>query len=288
MFKGAITALITPWDSENRLNLKELEHLLDFQLNNGINGILLAGCTGESFTIEEYEWVEMLEKAREICKGRVPVIIGAGSSSLSRAKHMARLAKEHGAYAILVITPYGNKPNQEGMYKYFMEIADIGIPVILYNVPSRTGSNLLPETVIRLAKHPNIVAIKEASGSVDAISAILSECDITVLSGDDSLTLPMMAVGAKGVISTVSNIMPRETSEMCSLALNGDFLSAAKIHLKLFPVIKVLFVEGNPAPLKAAMKLMGLSDGYLRPPLAPVSEKNLELIRKTLEKAGLI
>jgi len=288
MFQGSITALVTPWDKDGKLYEEELKRLLEFQVQNGTNGVVLAGCTGESFTLEEDERIRLLEIAKEKCGGKMPIIIGSGSSSLAVAKRFTKSALDNGADAVLVITPYGNKPSQEGMYKYFMEIADIGLPLILYNVPSRTGSNLLPETVIKLSSHPNIVAIKEASGSLDAVSAIIAGCDITVLSGDDSLTLPIMAIGAKGVVSTVSNIAPADMSKLCGFALAGDFESAKRVHLKLFPVMKALFVEGNPTPLKAALKLMGLSEGYLRPPLAPVSEKNLEIIKKALTEAGLI
>ncbi len=287
--RGSIVALATPFDEHGSPDVKKYRELVSWHIEQGTDGVLVAGCTGESFTLHEGERDALLEAALEVAKGKIPVIMGTGSSETAQAVERTKRAKNLGADAVLVITPFGNKPSQRAMIRYYHAVADVGLPVILYNVPSRTGTNLLPETVVELSRHPNIVAVKEASGKLDQVSAILREApEFTVLSGDDSLTLPMLALGAKGVISTVANVAPKMFSDMIRYFEAGKIEQARQIHFKLFPVIKALFVEGNPVPLKAAMELMGLCANRLRPPLAPASESTVKLIKETLSQAGLL
>jgi len=289
MFSGCIPALVTPFNKSGNLCKRTLKKLIKWHLAQGSDGILIAGCTGESFTLGEDERDSMLEIALETVDGKIPVLIGTGASQTKVAIDRTKRAKKFCADGALVITPFGNKPTQNALVKYFESIADIGLPVVLYNVPSRTGTNLLPDTVIKLAKHSNVVAIKEASGNLDSVSAILNDVPkFTVLSGDDSLTLPMLALGAKGVISTVANIATAHFSRMIRAFNDGDLKTAQRIHYRLFPVIKAIFVEGNPVPLKYAMSLMGLCDERLRPPLSPASPETKKLIAKVLKSAKLI
>jgi len=293
MFSGSIPALATPFNKSGKPCKKTYRKLVNWHIRQGSNGILVAGCTGESFTLNEDERDALLSVAVDAvkkAKKKIPVIMGTGASETKLAMDRTKRAKKLGADAVLVITPFGNKPTQTALVEYFEKIADVGLPVILYNVPSRTGTNLLPDTVIKLSRHPNIVAIKEASGNLDSVSAILNGAakDFVVLSGDDALTLPMLAIGAKGVISTVANIAPKQFSEMVSLFFDGDIEGARKIHLKMFPVIKALFAEGNPVPLKAAMSMMGLCENRLRQPLVPASKKTVDLLKSAMKKAGLL
>ncbi len=290
MLRGSIVALATPFNKSGKPCKRTYKKLINWHIKSKTDGILVAGCTGESFTLTEKERDELLTLAVETAGGKIPVIMGTGASSTAVAVDRTKRAKKLGADYALVITPFANKPTQTALEKYFLEVAEVGLPVILYNVPSRTGTNLLPETVCKLAQHPNIVAIKEASGNLDAVTEIIS-CtpeDFIVLSGDDSLTLPMLAIGAKGVISTVANIAPKEFSQMVRAFEEGNLDTAREIHFKLFPVIKALFVEGNPVPLKAAMAMMKLCDERLRPPLVPASETTKKLLEERLKQAGLM
>ncbi len=288
MFKGSLVALITPF-KDGRVDREKLRELVNFHLENGTEGIVPCGCTGEAFTLSFEERGEIIETVVGEAKGRIPVIPGTGSSSTRMALELTREAKLRGADGALVITPFGNKPNPEGIYQHYARIAqEVELPIILYNVPSRTGTSISPEVVARLSKIPNIVGIKEASGSLDQVSRILSLCDITVLSGDDSLTLPMLMIGAKGVISTVANLVPQDMAGLVNAFFQGDLERARKLHFKLFPLIKALFLEGNPAPLKGAMKLMGLLNGELRPPLSPISEGNLNILQGVMRDYGLV
>lgn len=290
MFTGSIPALATPFNKSNNPCRKTYRRLISWHIQQGSDGILVAGCTGESFTLNEDERDALLETAVKTVNGRIPVIMGTGASETKLAVLRTKRAKKIGADAALVITPFGNKPSQSAMVDYFNAVADVGLPVILYNVPSRTGTNLSPETVIKLARHSNIVGIKEASGSLDAVSAIVAgaQKDFVVLSGDDSLTLPMLALGAKGVISTTANLVPHEFSQMVHLFIAGDVQSARKIHKRLFPLMKALFVEGNPVPLKAAMEILGLCENRLRKPLREASPETVALLKRTMKKVGLI
>ncbi len=288
MFKGSLVALVTPFKN-GRVDKEKLRELVDFHLENGTEGIVPCGCTGEAFTLNFEERGQIIETVVEEVRGRIPVVPGTGSSSTQVALGLTREAKKRGADGALVITPFGNKPNPEGVYNHYAQIAqEVKLPIILYNVPSRTGMSIPPEVVARLSKISNIVGIKEASGSLDQVSRILNLCDITVLSGDDSLTLPMLAVGAKGVISTVANLVPQDMAELVNAFFQGDLERAKKLHFKLFPLIKALFLEGNPIPLKGAMRLRGMLNGELRPPLAPLSAGNLDTLKGVMRNYGLI
>ncbi len=288
MFKGSLVALVTPFN-DSRVDKEKLRELVSFHLEGGTEGIVPCGCTGEAFTLSFEERGEIIETVVEEVKGRVPVVPGTGSSSTQVALELTREAKKRGADGALVITPFGNKPNLDGVYDHYAQIArEVKLPIILYNVPSRTGMSLAPEVVARLSKVSNIVGIKEASGSLDQVSRILSLCDITVLSGDDSLTLPMLAIGAKGVISTVANLVPQDMAGLVNAFFQGDIRKARSLHFKLFPLIKVLFLEGNPIPLKGAMRLMGMLNGELRPPLSPISEGNLNSLKGAMRDYGLV
>jgi 4-hydroxy-tetrahydrodipicolinate synthase len=286
-FSGAITAMITPF-ADGQLDEQRLRDQVEFQIESGIDGLVPAGTTGESPTLSFPEHERLIELTIAIAHGRVPVIAGTGANATGEALELHRFAKRAGADACLSVTPYYNKPSQEGLYRHYMTLADAtDLPVVLYNVPGRTGVNLLPATVARLAKHANIVAIKEASGNVDAVSEIKGLCDITVLSGDDSLTLPMMAIGAAGVVSVASNVKPVEVKRMTMFALRGNFADAAKLHHELFPLIKALFMDGNPAGVKHAMKLLGRDSGEMRQPLVEASEAARVAIEQQLEKLAL-
>ena len=289
MFKGSIVALITPFDDKGNDDLETYKRLVGWHIEQGTDGILVAGCTGESFTLHEDERDALLSAALEVAKGKIPVIMGTGASETKLAVQRTERAKKIGANAALVITPFGNKPTQEALYNYYREVADVGLPIVMYNVPSRTGTNLLPQTVARLSEIDGIVAIKEASGSVDQMSAILKYApSITLLSGDDSLTLPALALGAKGVVSTIANIAPQDFAYMVRHFQNGDIQHAREIHFRLYPLMKALFLEGNPVPLKAAMEMLGICSGNLRPPLTPASQKTREALEEALKQAKLI
>ena len=290
MLTGSIPALATPFNKSGKPCRRTYKKLIKWHIQQGSNGILVAGCTGESFTLTEDERIELSEVAIDTAGGKIPVIIGTGASSTKIAVERTKIAKKLGADAVLVITPFGNKPSQEALVRYYSEIADVGVPVILYTVPSRTGTDISAETVVKLAEHPNIVAIKEASGKLDKINEIIRTApeNFTVLSGDDALTLPMLALGAKGVISTVANIVPKEFSQMVSSFFDGDIHTAREIHFRLLPVIRALFVEGNPVPLKFAMSQMKLCENRLRPPLMLASKTTQEIVRMALKSAKLI
>ena len=289
MFKGSFVALVTPHNSDGSIDEKRFRELIEFQIENGTDGIVPCGCTGEAATMAFEEQKRLIKITLETVNKEVPVIAGTGSNNTREALELTAYAKKAGADGALLITPYYNKPTPEGQYRHYEKIAkEAGIPIVLYNVPSRTGISMLPETVARLSKVDNIVAIKEASGSLDQVSKILSLCDITVLSGDDSLTLPMMSVGAKGVISVAANVMPEEVADMVELALEGKYEEARKIHFKLMPIFKGLFIETNPIPVKTALSLMGKIDPNWRLPLCEMTEASLIKFKKIAKEAGLI
>ncbi len=288
MFTGSIVALVTPF-KDGGVDYEKLEGLVEHHIENGTNAIIPCGTTGESPTLTHIEHGEVVGKVIEKANGRIPVIAGTGSNSTSEALSLTKHAKKTGADGSLVITPYYNKPTQQGLYEHYKAIAEeVDIPIIIYNVPSRTGVSITPETVARLYEFNNIVAIKEATGDIDQASHILSLCDITVLSGDDSLTLPIMSVGGKGVVSVVANILPREVSEMVSCFLNGEFEKSLKLHRSLFLICKAMFIETNPIPVKTAMNLLGRLNGEMRLPLCKMSDGNVKQLKKTLEEYGLI
>lgn len=291
MFKGAIVAIITPIKN-GKVDYESYKKLIDFQINNKTNGILTAGCTGEPATLDYDEHKDLIKFTVEYVNKKVPVIAGTGSNNTKEAVELTEFAQKVGADAALLITPYYNKPTQKGLYLHYKEIAKaVSFPIILYNVPSRTGISIEPETVARLSEIKNIIGIKEASGSLDQVSKILTLVkreDFVVFSGDDSLTLPIMAVGGKGVISVASNIVPLEVSQMVEYALNGHFEEARKIHLKLFPIFKILFIETNPIPVKTCLALMGMISPEWRLPLCGPSEESIEKIKKVIKEFGLI
>ena len=288
MFSGTYTALVTPFDSAGKVALGKLREMIDRQAEAGIDGIVPVGTTGESPTLDVDEHSKVIEQAIEAAGGRIKVIAGTGANSTSEAIELTQRAKDAGADASLQVTPYYNKPNQEGLKQHFTAVADLGLPIVLYNVPGRTGREIDPETIAALSRHANIVAVKEAGGSVDRVNAILSLCDITVLSGDDSLTLPMMAVGAKGVISVASNVAPEPLTRMTHSALDGNWEEAAKLHRQYYPLFRDLFIDTNPIPVKAAMAMMGLIEEVYRLPLCPMKEAPKQQLKQTLENLGLL
>lgn len=282
---GAFTALITPF-RDGEIDTPALRALVERQIDGGISGLVPCGTTGEAPALSATEWDRVVSTVIETARGRVPVIAGTGSNSTASSIERTRRARELGADAALVVTPYYNRPTQEGLYQHFAAIADgSDLPLVLYNVPGRTGVNLLPETTLRLADVPGIVAIKEASGSLDQASQIVAEAPdgFAVLSGDDSLTLPIMGVGGTGIISVVSNIVPEAVSALTAACLSGDFASGRAIHLALFDLCRAMFVETNPVPVKAAAALLGYATPEVRLPLAPLSEAALRRVTSALE-----
>ncbi len=288
MFTGSIVAMVTPF-RDGVVDFDKLEELVDYHVENGTNAIIPCGTTGESPTLTHSEHGEVIGKVIEVANGRIPVIAGTGSNNTSEAVSLTRHAKKAGADGSLIITPYYNKPTQQGLYDHYKAILDeVDIPVIIYNVPSRTGVSISPETVARLFEFKNIVAIKEATGDIDQASQIINLCDITVLSGDDSLTLPIMSIGGKGVVSVVANILPGEISELTSSILKGEIENSQRLHKSLFPLCKAMFIETNPIPVKTAMKLLGRLNGEMRLPLCNMSEEHEKQLKKVLEKHGII
>jgi 4-hydroxy-tetrahydrodipicolinate synthase len=289
MFRGSYVALVTPFNSNLEVDFEAYGRLVDFHLQEGTDGIVPCGCTGEAATLSHSEQKECIRFVVERVAGRVPVMAGTGSNNTKEAVELTRFAKEAGADSALLITPYYNKPTPAGQLAHFKAVAEaVDLPIVLYNVPGRTGTNMLPQTVAELSKVPSIVAIKEAAGSVDQVSQILSLCDIAVLSGDDSLTLPMMAVGAMGVISVAANIVPCKLAAMCRAAANASMDDARKIHYELFDLFKALFIESNPIPVKAALAAMGLIENNLRLPLTPMTSGKYAELKSVLEKLSLI
>jgi 4-hydroxy-tetrahydrodipicolinate synthase len=290
MFTGAMVALITPFN-DGIVDFRTLDELIDFQLENGIDAIVPCGTTGESPTLSHEEHKKVIERVVKTVAGQVPVIAGTGSNSTAEAIELTAFAKKVGADATLQVCPYYNKPTQEGFYQHFKAIdEEVDLPMVLYNIPGRCGGKgLTPETVARLAEIENIVAIKEASGSLDQASEIATRCDITIISGDDSLTLPLAAVGGKGVISVVANIVPADVKAMTDLILEGDFTSALKWHKKLFALSKnMLSLATNPIPIKAAVSMLNMASEEMRLPLVPMDEGKKAALRQTLKDYGLL
>ncbi|CAN5422497.1 4-hydroxy-tetrahydrodipicolinate synthase [soil metagenome] len=288
MFSGALTALVTPFAGD-KVDENRFKDQVEFQIAQGINGLVPVGTTGESPTVDWKEHKRVIELTVQFAKGRVPVIAGTGANATNEALELQQAAKDLGATAGLSVNPYYNKPSQEGLYRHFMTIADkVDLPIVLYNIPGRTGITMTAQTVARLNEHKNIVAIKEATGSCDIASEIASLCDITILSGDDSLTLPLMSIGGKGVISVASNLLPGPLSKMTKLATDGNYAEARIIHNKLFPLIKTLFMDGNPAGIKYAMKLAGMDSGEMRLPLWEANDATKSAIEAAMKKLNLL
>ena len=276
IFTGAATAIVTPLN-EKGIDFEAFSKLINWQIEEGIDAIVVAGTTGEGSTLTDAEHKEAIKFCVETVAGRVPVIAGTGSNDIAYAISLTKYACEVGADAMLLVTPYYNKATQNGLIKSFTAVADASTkPCILYNVPSRTGCNLKPETCAALAKHPNIVAIKEASGDISQVAAISRLCgdELDIYSGNDDQIIPVMSLGGKGVISVLSNLLPRETSQMCHAYLNGECKKALDMQLKYLPLIDSLFCEVNPIPVKAAMSAMGYCDNFLRLPLTPMEDAN--------------
>jgi len=291
MFHGAIVAIVTPFQN-GKVDEAGFRDLIEFQIQNGTKGIVPCGTTGESATLSCTEHKRVIEIAIEQVNKRIPVIAGTGSNNTDEAILLTKHAKEAGADAALMISPYYNKPTQEGLYLHFEKVAkSVDIPIILYNIPGRTASNIEPDTIARLARIDNIVGIKEASGSMKQITDIIAKCgpDFVVVSGEDFLTFPLMCVGGKGVISVVSNVAPRDMADLCDLFLSGKFEDARKLYYKVLPLCHALFFETNPAPTKTALKLMNkIRSDELRLPLAPMGAANLARLKGVLEDYGLI
>jgi 4-hydroxy-tetrahydrodipicolinate synthase len=287
-FTGAYTALITPFRNDE-IDEPGLRYLVQFQIRNGIDGLIPCGTTGESVTMTEFEHDRMIDIVIDQVAGRVPVIAGTGTNNTRTTIEHTRYAQAAGAAGALVVVPYYNKPTQEGMFRHYAAIAEASeLPIILYNVPGRTGVNMTPETVVRLSAIPTIAGIKEASGSLDQVSqiAIETRSDFAVLSGDDSLTLPIMSVGGHGVVSVVSNIVPDAVAALTGACLRGEFATARTTHQRLFDLCRAMFIENNPTAVKTAAGLLGLCSGELRLPLTAMAETNRRRLETALQTWG--
>ena len=284
---GAMTALVTPFKND-QVDFDAMGKLIEFQIDGGIQGLVPCGTTGESPTLSYEEHDKVIEFTIEKTAGRVPVIAGTGSNATREALSLTAHAKKAGADACLIVNPYYNKPTQHGMIEHVKRIADVGLPIVLYNIPSRCGVEMTPETVVQIYEQIElVVAIKEATGRLDVASQIAASCDITILSGDDSLTLPICSVGGCGVVSVISNLLPAEVRKLCDFITTFDLADACTQHLKLFPLFKGMFVETNPIPIKAAMAMAGMIQDELRLPLTPLSAKFRLPLAQMLQAFGV-
>ena len=288
IFKGTYTAMVTPFNASGSVDYGKLRELVEEQVAAGVEGLVPVGTSGESPTLSMEEHSRVVEFVAETANRRVQVVAGTGANSTAEALRLTREALEMGVDASLQVCPYYNKPNQEGLYRHFSTIADLGLPIILYNVPSRTGRDISLDTVVRLSKHPNVAAVKEASGSVARVSATVDACDLAVLSGDDMLAFPMIAVGARGVISVASNVAPALVSKMINAALANDMATAAARHKRLYRLFRDLFIDTNPIPVKCALALMGRIEEVYRLPLCETSDACRAQIRATLAELKLV
>ncbi len=290
IFTGAAVAIVTPFNEEG-INFEELKRLIDFNIENGTDAIVIAGTTGESSTMSDEEHKEVIKFTVDYVNKRIPVIAGTGSNDTLYALELSQYAEKVGVDGLLIVTPYYNKTTQLGLVKHYNYIADrVNIPIILYNVPSRTGVNITPNTCLELSKHKNIVAVKEASGNLSQVAEIRALCgdELNIYSGNDDQISPILSLGGKGVISVLSNVAPKETHEICQLFFDGKAEESAKIQLEYLNLINALFIEVNPIPVKTALGLMGYNVGQLRMPLFPMEECNLEVLKKELEARNLI
>ncbi|RLB60789.1 MAG: 4-hydroxy-tetrahydrodipicolinate synthase [Deltaproteobacteria bacterium] len=291
MFSGSMVAIVTPFDNQGKFAEETYRQLIDFQIENGTDVIVPCGTTGESATlgVDEHEYV--IKVCLDQVNKRIPVIAGTGANNTAEAIHLSKNAKAMGADGLLLVCPYYNKPSQEGIYQHYKHLAeDVALPQVLYNVPGRTGVNMVSDTTVRLAEFSNIVAIKEASGSLTQVSEILANAGdkIDVISGDDFLTFPMMACGAKGVISVSANAVPARVKAMVEAAENGDYATARKLHLELLEFHTAMFIESNPVPVKKTLELMGKIEANVRLPLVDMSDATLEKLKAVLQKYSLI
>lgn len=290
MFSGSMPAIITPF-RDGQIDIEALERLVDFQITNGVSALVPCGSTGESATLTHQEHAEVVRRVVKAAGGRVPVIAGTGSNSTAEAISLTRAAKEAGAAAALLISPYYNKPTQEGIYLHYKAIAEAArFPLIVYNIPGRTASKIEATTIARLAELEHIIGLKEATGSLDEVQEVIRLCgdEIEIYCGDDSLTLPVMAVGGRGVISVTANFMPRQTADMTAACLRGDWATARRLHYAMLPVIRALFTEVNPIGVKAALAMMGYCRDELRLPLLPMSEAPRAKLQAALQQGGLV
>jgi 4-hydroxy-tetrahydrodipicolinate synthase len=290
-FQGTGTALITPFKSDGSVDEKALKRLVDFQIDGGVDMLLPCGTTGEGATLDENETDRVLQVVIEQARGRVPVILGAGSNSTAKAIQMTKRARKVGANGVLSVGPYYNKPTQQGYYEHFKAIAEAeDIPIVVYNVPGRTGGNIEAGTTLKLAEITNIVAVKEASGNLGQIMDIIRDApkDFRVLSGDDAITLPVIALGGDGVVSVVSNEAPSMMSGIVNAALAGNLAEAKAIHYRLLPLMNINFIESNPIPVKAALSMMGLIEENYRLPMVRIGAANRQKLAKVVEEVGLL
>ncbi|HEX9444608.1 MAG TPA: 4-hydroxy-tetrahydrodipicolinate synthase [Candidatus Binatia bacterium] len=290
MFSGSIVALVTPF-KDGKVDWPSLEGLVEFHIQNGTNGIVPCGTTGESATLDHVEHHDVIKAVVKAVKKRVPVIAGSGSNSTREAVDLTIGAERAGADGALLISPYYNRPTQEGIYQHYKQVASsVGIPIIVYNIPARTGSKIEPETLARLSEIKNVAGVKEATGSVDQAIDVMRLCGdrLAVYSGEDSLTFPLMALGGRGVISTVANVAPKEMADLAGACLEGDWAKGRELQFRLMPLIRAVFIETNPIPVKTALSLMGKLTGELRLPLTPMAEGNLKKLRQALADFGLL
>ncbi len=281
-----MTAMITPF-REGKVDEQRLREQVEFQIKNGIDGLVPVGTTGESPTLDFKEHARVIELTVQYAAGRVPVVAGTGANATTEALELHQIAKRVGAPACLSVNPYYNKPTQEGLYRHFMTLADrVDLPIVLYNIPGRTGVTMSAQTVARLAKHRNIVAIKEATGDLNMASEIHALCDIVIVSGDDSLTVPIMSIGGRGVISVLSNVIPSQIKTLTKLCLANQYDQASALHRKLFGLMRAMFLDGNPVGIKHAMKMAGLDGGELRLPLWEASDATKKQIEQCLKDIG--
>lgn len=290
LFTGSGVALVTPMNKKG-VDYDAFGKLIDFQISNGTDALIVCGTTGEAPTLGDDEHLDAIAFAVDYAAKRVPVIAGCGSNNTEHAAMMSKEAYKFGADGLLWVTPYYNKPTQNGLAEHYRTLAkSVDLPAVIYNVPSRTGVDILPETVRELSKIENIVAVKEASGNVARTARIIAECgdEIDVYSGNDDITVPLMSIGAKGVISVLANIMPYQTHKMCKMCLDGDFVNAGKMQIKLDRLIRALFCETNPIPVKTALNLMGYNAGTLRLPLCKLEDENLEFLKSAMKENNLI
>ncbi len=285
--QGLYTAIVTPFKADGSIDEPAFERLLDRQLAGGVDGVVPMGTTGESATLDVDEHSRIIDITIERCKGRATVIAGTGANATEEAIRLTRHAMDAGADATLQVTPYYNKPNQEGLIAHFSAVADVGLPVVLYNVPGRSACEIEIATIANLAAHPNIVAVKEAGGCAKRVTQILNVCDLTVLSGDDELTLPMMAGGARGCVSVASNVLPAAVTAMIHAVLDGDWPTGMAAHQRLHPLFRDLFIDTNPIPVKAALAMMDLITEHYRLPLVPLAVDLKAQLRSTLETLGV-
>ncbi len=288
MLQGAHTAIVTPFDSTGAIDYKIFRDLIDFQINDGIDGIVPVGTTGESPTLTPKEHMKVISETVRIVNGRALVIAGTGANSTAEAVELTKEAKEIGVDATLQVTPYYNKPNQEGLYRHFSTVADLGLPVVLYNVPGRSSREIAIETVARLAAHENVVAVKEAGGDVARVKQTLNACEIEILSGDDVLAVPMMRDGAVGLISVASNVIPGVIATMVHTALRGQWDAAQLLHDEYIDLFDGMFIDTNPIPVKAALAMMGKAEEVYRLPMCEMSDVDKEALRAILAKHDLL